>query len=196
MSEAFSVTFLTLIKFCYTKALEWSSLVPGLETKSSSEIKNLTPSTIKCYISLPFHTVHGVLKARMLKWFFISFSSGLHFVITLHPSWVAIHGMAHSFIELDRVWSMWSVWLVFCDCGFHSVTLWWMRIRGSCSAKGLFLTFLSLSFIDVFALLQWLGPSEQCWSGVLKVGIIILFLTSWENIQVSFINEDIGCRCF
>ena len=28
--------------------------------------------------------------------------------------------MAYSFIELDRLWSMWSVWLVFCDCGFHS----------------------------------------------------------------------------
>ena len=33
---------------------------------------------------LPFHTVHGVLKARMLKWFAVSFSSGPHFVGTLH----------------------------------------------------------------------------------------------------------------
>ena len=32
----------------------------------------------------PFHTVHGVLKARMLKWFAIPFSSGPHFVRTLH----------------------------------------------------------------------------------------------------------------
>ena len=37
-----------------------------------------------------------------------------------HPPWVALHGMAHSFIELERLCSMWSVWLVFCDCGFHS----------------------------------------------------------------------------
>ena len=37
------------------------------------------------------------------------------------PSWVALHGMAHSFIELDKASSTWSVWLVFCDCGFHSV---------------------------------------------------------------------------
>ena len=36
---------------------------------------------------------------------------------------MALHGMAHSFIELDRLWFMWSVWLVFCDCGFHSVCL-------------------------------------------------------------------------
>ena len=25
---------------------------------------------------------------------------------------------------------MWSDWLVFCDCGFQSVCLWWRRIRG------------------------------------------------------------------
>ena len=46
MSETFSVSFLTLIKFCNTKALEWSSLVPGPEAESSLEIKNLTPFTI------------------------------------------------------------------------------------------------------------------------------------------------------
>ena len=34
--------------------------------------------------SVLFHTVHGVLKARILKWFVISFSSGPHFAITLH----------------------------------------------------------------------------------------------------------------
>ena len=52
-----------------------------------------------------FHTVHGVLKARILKWFAIPFSSGPHFVRTLHYdhlSWVAVQGMAHSFIELDK----------------------------------------------------------------------------------------------
>ena len=39
----------------------------------------------QCHIFLPFHTVHGVLKARMLNWFAISFFSGPHFVSTLHP---------------------------------------------------------------------------------------------------------------
>ena len=38
----------------------------------------------QCPIFLPFHTVHRVLKARILKWFAISFSSGPHFVRTLH----------------------------------------------------------------------------------------------------------------
>ena len=38
----------------------------------------------QCPIFLPFHTVHGVLKARILKWCAIPFSSGPHFVRTLH----------------------------------------------------------------------------------------------------------------
>ena len=36
-------------------------------------------------------------------------------------SWVALHGMAHSFTELGKVWSMWSDWLVFCNCSFQFV---------------------------------------------------------------------------
>ena len=59
----------------------------------------------QCHIFLPFHTVHGVLKARILKWFAIPFSSGSRFVRTLHhdPSVLGgLHGMAHSFIELDK----------------------------------------------------------------------------------------------
>ena len=47
MSEAFYVPFYTLIKLCYTKAIEWSSLVPGPKAKSS-EIVNLTLFTISC----------------------------------------------------------------------------------------------------------------------------------------------------
>ena len=35
-------------------------------------------------IFLTFHTVYGVLKVRMLKWFAIPFYSGPHFVTTLH----------------------------------------------------------------------------------------------------------------
>ena len=38
----------------------------------------------QCSLFLPFHTVHGVLKARILKWFAIPFSSGPRFVRTLH----------------------------------------------------------------------------------------------------------------
>ena len=38
-----------------------------------------------------------------------------------HPSWVALHGMAHSFIELDKAVVHVISLIVFCDCGFHSV---------------------------------------------------------------------------
>ena len=49
-------------------------------------------------IILPFHTVHGLLKSRILKWFAIPFSSGPHSVRPLHhdpsvlggPTW---HGL-------------------------------------------------------------------------------------------------------
>ena len=38
----------------HTKALEWSSLVPGPEVKSSSEIANLTSFTISCHHFITF----------------------------------------------------------------------------------------------------------------------------------------------
>ena len=38
----------------------------------------------QCHIFLPFHTLHGVLKARILKWFAIPFYSGPCFLRTFH----------------------------------------------------------------------------------------------------------------
>ena len=38
----------------------------------------------QCPIILPSHAVHGVLKARILKWFAIPFSGGPHSVRSLH----------------------------------------------------------------------------------------------------------------
>ena len=45
---------------------------------------DLGSSSFQCPIFLPFHTFHGVLKAQVLKWFAIPFSSGPRFVRTLH----------------------------------------------------------------------------------------------------------------
>ena len=62
----------------------------------------------QCHIFLPFHTVYGVLKARILKWFAVSFSSGPHSVslsTMTRPSWVAPRAWL-SFIELDKANSM------------------------------------------------------------------------------------------
>ena len=61
-------------------------------------------------IILPFHTVHGVLQARIPKLFAIP-SPVDHVLSELSTmtcqSWVALHGMVHSFNELERLWSMW-----------------------------------------------------------------------------------------
>ena len=58
---------------------------------------------LQCTMFLPFHTVHGVLKAKILKWFAIPFSNGPHFVRTLHHDPSVLGGLTwHSFIELDK----------------------------------------------------------------------------------------------
>ena len=74
---------------------------------SSSILGTYCPgeSIFQCPIFLPFQTVHGILKGRILKWFAILFSSRPHLseLSTMtHPSWVALHVMAHSSIELDK----------------------------------------------------------------------------------------------
>ena len=60
----------------------------------------------------------------MLKWFAL-LPPGDHILSELstmtHPSWVALHRMAHSFIELDKVVIHVISLVVFCDCGFHTV---------------------------------------------------------------------------
>ena len=59
--------------------------------------------TFQCPIFLPFHTVHGVLKARILKWFAIPFSTGPH---SVRPPWSVCLGWPHmawhNFIDLDK----------------------------------------------------------------------------------------------
>ena len=53
-------------------------------------------------IILPFHTVHGVLKARILKWFAIPFSSGPHLVRPLHHGTYVLGGPTwHGFLSLS-----------------------------------------------------------------------------------------------
>ena len=61
--------------------------------------------------------------SRQEYWNGLPFPSPVdHIFFTMtHLSWVVLQGMAHSFTELDKLWTMWSVWLVFCDYGFHYV---------------------------------------------------------------------------
>ena len=77
---------------------------------SSSILGTYRPGefVFQCPIFLPFHMVHGVLKARILKWFAIPFSSGPHSVHDAphSPPWPARLAWPHmawlSFIELDK----------------------------------------------------------------------------------------------
>ena len=63
----------------------------------------------QCPIFLPFHTVHGVLKARILKWFAIPFSRGPCFVRTLHHD-PSIFGGPWAWLKVSlsqtSLWSM------------------------------------------------------------------------------------------
>ena len=66
---------------------------------------NLRGSSSSVIYFVPFHTVHGALAARMLEWFAIPSSSDhvLSELCTMTcPSWVALHGLAHCFTELDK----------------------------------------------------------------------------------------------
>ena len=88
------------------------SFKPAFSLSSFTFIKRLTywpgEFIFQCPIFLPFHTVHGVLKAGILKWMFaIPLDWQVDHVLSdlstmTRPSWVALHGMAYSFIELDK----------------------------------------------------------------------------------------------
>ena len=67
----------------------------------------------QCCIFLPFQTVHGVLKTRILKWFAIPFSSGPHFVrpwlARTCPSAAPRSWMTCLAFWLSHCWSLLSV---------------------------------------------------------------------------------------
>ena len=71
---------------------------------SSSILGTYQPGVFmfQCPIFLPYHTVHLVLRARILKWFAIPFTSGPHSVRPLHhdPSVVGVP-MWHGLISLS-----------------------------------------------------------------------------------------------
>ena len=77
-----------------------SGVISLLISSSILDTYQLGEFIFQCPIFLPFHTVHGVLKARMLKWF-ASPSPVDHMLselsTTTWASWVA-----HSFIELNK----------------------------------------------------------------------------------------------
>ena len=55
-------------------------------------LTNLGCSSFSLLSFLPFHTVHGVLKARILKWFASPFSHGPHSLRPLHHDLLSVLG--------------------------------------------------------------------------------------------------------
>ena len=89
--------FVSFSSFFLELFLHWSPVAYWAPT-------NLGSSSFSV-LFLPFHTVHGVIKSRILKWFAFPFSSGPCFVRTLHLDLSvlgALQGLAQSFIELDK----------------------------------------------------------------------------------------------
>ena len=72
-----------------------------------------------CHISLPFHTVHWVLLARILKQVDISSSSGPQFVRTLHydpfdlsgPTWHGIVSLSSTSLFARQEYSLCRNWI-------------------------------------------------------------------------------------
>ena len=99
------VTSTTGCCFCFDCPFILSGVISPLISSSIFSTYWCGEFIFQCPVFLLFHTIHGVLKERILVWFAIPFSSGSHFVRTLHMtclSWVALHDMAHSFTELDK----------------------------------------------------------------------------------------------
>ena len=131
-------------------------ILPGVSSPltSSSILGTYRPGEFifQCPIFLPFHTV--MVFSRQECWSGLSFLSPVEQILSeISPmnrsSWMALHGMVHGFIELDKAVVHVIRWLVFCDCGFQSVcplmekdkrlmeASWWERLTeretGSCS---------------------------------------------------------------
>ena len=81
-----------------------------------------------------------------------------------------------SFTELDRLWSMWLDWLVFCDCGFQSVcplmekdkrlmeASWWERLTEGetlffWAPKSLQMVTAAMNLKDIYSLEEKLWPT-------------------------------------
>ena len=100
-------------------------LEPFLHTSLQKHIRHLLTSWAHLSLSyvFSFHTIHGVLKARMLTWLAILFSRDC-VLSELHPWPICFRWPYTAWLI---VWvtqscdSMWSFWLVFFDYGFHSV---------------------------------------------------------------------------
>ena len=72
--------------FVKNKHLQPNTILYKLKSQRYTSLKYyiLKGGKLLGALHIPFHTVHGVLKARILQWLAIPFSSGPHSVRPLH----------------------------------------------------------------------------------------------------------------
>ena len=75
-----------------------------------------------------------IASSRQEYWSYLPFPSPVDHILSdlftiTHPSWVAAW---HSFIELDKLWSVWSDWLFVLWLWFQSVCLLMLSLRAYC----------------------------------------------------------------
>ena len=99
---SFKPTF-SLSSFTFIKRLFSYSSLSALRVVSSAYLRLLIfLPAILIPSNLPFPTVHGIHKARILKWFAIPFSSGPHSVRPLHHDLTVLGGPTwHGFVSLS-----------------------------------------------------------------------------------------------
>ena len=128
---AWDFTFITRRMHVWALFLLWLHLfiLSGVISPLISSSINMAPTCLESSSVSVLSLCLFILSmgfSRQEYWSGLSFPSPVVLVLLelsamTQLSWVALHRMAHSFIELDKALSMWSVWLVFCDYGFRSV---------------------------------------------------------------------------
>ena len=78
------VTCTLSVVFALAPSLRFLGVISPLISSSIMGTYRPGEFIFQCPIFLLFHTVHGVLKTRILKWFAIPFSSGPNFARTFH----------------------------------------------------------------------------------------------------------------
>ena len=86
----------------------------------------------QCPIFLPFHTFHGVLKSRILKWCALPFSSGSHSVRPLHRDWSILGGTSPQSKNKTYNCIKVSMWRLVADL---FITLNWKLLNASLKKK-------------------------------------------------------------
>ena len=123
--------------------------------------------------------------SRQECWSGLPFSSPVDHVLSelsimTLPSWVALYSMAHCFIKSHKAGIMWSFWLVFCDCGFHSACPLIDEDKRSVQASWWSWTIMKAECQGIHAFKLW------CWRKLLRV-----LWTARRSTSQSYINLNI-----